>query len=206
MTVFSPHPRVRILGGAIALFATFWTPSLAVLAVAAGLVLAFTAALGIGPQFRGFLIKFFLPLAAGLLIVWGGVMGAPPGFPIASDRSAGAVYAGTIALRLLVASGIVQISILAVPQGDLPRLFSACGLKGDLLASVIAAFALFPELELRTRQVLTARYARGLSRRRTPWSLIAQLPLLLRPVLAWTLRSAIQRSEQWSQRDPSSTP
>src|SRR5258708_823072 len=98
MTAFYPHPRIRILGGSIALVATFLVPKLSALALAAALLMLITALLGIGRQFRGFLLKVFLPLAAGLLIVWGGIMGAPPGFPIGSDRAAGAAYAGMIVL------------------------------------------------------------------------------------------------------------
>ena len=198
--MLSPHPKIRILSGALTIVAAFWTSDIRLLLMAAVAILALLAAAGIGRRYAALCVKVFAPLSLGLLLVWGGVMGAPPGSPIGTDRVGGLAFGMLIVLRLLVASAVSQLCILAIPSQELPHVLSACGVKGDMLVSVVAAFALVPELELRTQQVLTARYARGLSKNRSFWRLMAHIPLLLRPVLAWTLRSSIYRAELWSER------
>jgi energy-coupling factor transporter transmembrane protein EcfT len=195
-----PHPIVRMLSGALGVLAAFLTSDLWLLIAAVAAISTLVVIAGIGKRYASLCLRVFLPLAAGLLLVWGGVMGAPPGSPIGSNRIGGLMFATLVVLRLVVASGISQLCILAIPSHELPQVLSVCGIKGDLLASVVAAFVLVPELELRTQQVLTARYARGLSKNRNSWGLVAHIPMLLRPVLTWTLRSAVQRSELWSQR------
>ena len=195
-----PYPIIRMLSGALGILAGFWTSDIRILFTAALAVSALVVAAGIGRRYAALCLKVFLPLSLGLLLVWGGIMGAPPGTAIGTDRIGGLTFAMLVVLRLLVASGISQLCILAIPSHELPQVLSVCGIKGDLLASVVAAFALVPELELRTQQVLTARYARGLSKNRSFFGLMAHIPLLLRPVLTWTLRSSIHRSELWSQR------
>lgn len=195
-----PHPTIRMLSGALAVLAAFWTSDLRILLPVSLIISALLVAAGIGKRFGALIFKVFLPLSIGLLLVWGGVMGAPPGAPVGTDRLGGVVFGLVVTLRLLAASAISQLCILAVPSHELPQVLSVCGIRGDLLASIVAAFALVPELELRTQQVLTARYARGLSKSRSFWGLMVHIPLLLRPVLTWTLRSSIHRSEMWSQR------
>lgn len=195
-----PYPIVRMLSGILGVLAALLTSDIRILLIAAVGISALVVLAGIGERYGALCLKVFVPLSLGLFLAWGGIMGAPPGAPIGTNRIGGMAFAFVVILRLLIASGISQLCILAIPSPELPRTLSKCGLKGDLLVAIVAAFALVPELELRTGQVLTARYARGLSRTRSFWGLMAHLPLLLRPVLTWTLRSSVSRSELWSER------
>lgn len=195
----SPHPRVRAGSALLAEAAVFLTTDLAIIAG----VIALLAALMIRTSsWRRLLAlaKIFVILGVTLCVLWAVVLRSAPGQPIGSDPIAGLQFAILVALRLMCASLIAHVTILGIPSKDIPKALAACGAHGALLAAVIGAFALVPEAELRTRQVLTARYARGLSRGRTFWGLATHLPVTLRPVLAWTLRSALHRSEMWSQR------
>jgi energy-coupling factor transport system ATP-binding protein len=145
-------------------------------------------------------MTFVLPLSIALLIVWGVIVGAPPGATLGSDPHSGYYYAMTVALRIAVLGGVFQLTILTIPSEQLAYTLRTWGLRGGLLVVVLGAFALIPELAHRADQVLTARQARGLVADRSLVSRFRQFPYLLRPLLAWALRSAVQRSEFWQQR------
>ncbi len=147
-----------------------------------------------------FLALVLLPIGLALVLIWGVLVAAPPGTPIGKDPAGGLAFAATITLRLALLAGILQVGLLSIPAVDLPYVFSRWGLRGDSLVTALGAFVLLPELQLRSGQVLTARLARGMAPDRSVLSRLKQFPFLLRPLLAWALRSAIQRSESWHQK------
>lgn len=145
-------------------------------------------------------VYILLPISIALILVWGVVVGAPPGQPMGSDPSGGIQYAESVALRLALLSGIGQLCFLTIPEYLLPLTFRRWGFKGHSLIIALGTMSIFPEMSQRADQVLTARFARGLAANRHFFTKLCQLPYLLRPLLAWSLRSAIQRSEYWHQR------
>jgi energy-coupling factor transporter transmembrane protein EcfT len=138
------------------------------------------------------------PAAASLFLVWGWLVGSPPGTH-APGGTTGIEYAATISLRLLLLGGIFQLAILSIPSVQLAPTLRAWGIRGPLLTIILGGFSLGPELLVRADQVVTARFARGLVPNVTPWARAAQLPWVLRPLTAWVLRSALQRGEAWEQ-------
>jgi energy-coupling factor transport system ATP-binding protein len=197
---FITHPRVRLTVGLLAVVGVFFIRSPIVLAASLALVIVLAIATGIGIRFGRFLLIVIVPFAVALLVVWGIVVAAPPGTPMGSDAGAGFRYASVIALRLAIFGGIFQVVFLTMPLERLASTLRKCGIRGELFIIVLGAFALLPELALRSDQVLTARQARGLIPNLSFSSRLRQFPYVLRPLLAWALRSSIQRSEFWRQR------
>ena len=140
------------------------------------------------------------PVLLGLLLVWGVIVGAPPGAPLHSAPQAGVMFALTVATRLALVSALLYAVIATESASEVRQTLRGWGLQGDALAVVIGAIVLFPELAVRGQQVVTARYARGLIGRAHPFDRVRHLPYLLRPLVGWSLRSAIQRSELWQHR------
>lgn len=195
------HPIARgvavLLGSAGAVIAD--DPFAMALAWLIALVPIFALSRTLNKHLR-FVITFLLPLFLALTFVWGYLVGAPPSAPLGSDRLGGLNYAGVIITRLLLLVGLFQAAFLTLPDNQFVLTLRAWGLRGSTLAVVVSAFVLWPELRLRANQVLTARFARGLVPNRKPITRLKQLPYLIRPMLIWSFRSAIQRAELWQQR------
>ena len=155
---------------------------------------------GVAHAYARFVTRLWLPLATALVVVWAGLVAAAPGQPAGSSRLAGLNYAIVIAARLAILSGLGQIVLLGVPASRLAGALRYYGIPRDLVVVAVAARTLVAELTLRLDQVWTARLARGVVSRRTPLQHALQLRHMLRPLLAWTLRSAVQRSELWTER------
>lgn len=202
MEILSPSPLARAAATLLAIAGTLLATSGATLAIGWFVILVpLTVLCGIFRQHVRFVLTILAPMAVTLLVVWGWIVAAPPGAIPGSSPEEGFSFAGLITFRVALLAGICQLCFLTIPLHNLAPTFRGWGLKGDGLVIMLGTFALIPELKLRTEQVLTARYARGLVAKRTFFSRVLQLPYLLRPLLAWVLRSAIQRSENWHQQD-----
>lgn len=198
---FSPSPRARGLTTLLALLGTLFARDVGAMALLWGAVLLpLMLAAGLVRQHLRFILVILAPVAVASGIVWGLVVGAPPGAPAGSAPALGLQYAAMITLRLAILGGIVQAGLLSVPGDDLSDTLRAWRIRGDALVVALGCFALAPELRLRAGQVITARYARGLVRSRGPIARLRQLPHMLLPLLAWTLRSAVQRADSWRER------
>jgi energy-coupling factor transport system permease protein len=190
----------RFGGGAIAILGTLVCIDLRLLGAAFLTVVALSVISDVKRQFLRFLVAILLPMALALTFVWVGVMGAPPGTPMGTDRPAALEYALLIILRLAVCSGLFQITLLSIaPEKLLPTL-RALRLPEELAVMVLSTLIILPELKLRADQVLTARLARGLFGNPTLPNKLRQVPHMLGPLVSWTLRSALQRAETWEHR------
>ena len=147
-----------------------------------------------------FVLVVMLPIAASLLIVWWWLVGAAPGAPVGSAPADGRTFALTVSLRLLLLASITQLTLLTIPAEELIYTLRQWGLRRKWLIIVLGCFTLGAELQRRAGDVVTARLARGLVPRLTFASRVRQIPYLLRPLLAWVLRSAVERSETWEHR------
>lgn len=201
MRRYEPSPRARGAAAAAAIVGTLISNDLHLLLLAwLGILLPLTIAGGIARQHMKFVTVFLGPVTAALLLVWGWMVAAPPGMPVGSSPEEGLSFGCMVALRLTVLGGVIQLCFLTISPEQLIATVRCWGLRGEGLVIVAGTLALGPELRLRSDQVLTARYARGLVPNRSFSNRLRQLPFLLRPLLAWVLRSAIQRSEIWHQR------
>lgn len=196
---WTPPPAARLLACALAISGTLLTRNPILQGSAFLCMFSLLVVAGLGRTFLRILALVWLPIAFSLFVVWGLVVGAPPNEPLGVDRLGGALYALSTVLRLILMGGILQLTFGSIRPLALPSTLARCGLRGDTLTIVISSYILLPELRMRADQVLTARRARGLG----ATSIIGrlrELPILLRPLFAWALRSAIQRSEHWNQR------
>lgn len=142
-----------------------------------------------------------LPISIMLLVIWGFIIGAAPGMEKGTDLTRGIEYAGLVTARLSLLVGIGQLTFLTIPRENLAQFFRRCGVTGGALAVLIGSVTLIDELRLRADQVLVARYARGLLKLNSFPYRIAAFPFIIRPLLAYILRSALLREELWSRRD-----
>lgn len=195
------HPWVRGLAAVLAIIGTMTVTSVAGAGVAwLTVMLPLAAAGGVVRKHLKFVLTFVLPISCALFVVWWGVVGAPPGSPRGSAPGAGALYAGLVSMRLVLLGGVGHLCLATIRPERLVPTLKAWGLKGELLVITVSGMTLAQEMRLRGEQVLTARYARGFVARRSLVSDLLQLPFVLRPMLAWVLRAAIQRGEVWQQR------
>lgn len=193
-------PRARAAAVIIAISGGLIARYIPLLAAGWLVVLAFAFASGIIRLHLKFVFITLFPIAVALLLVWGWLVGAPPGSPVGSDHIGGMLFALMIFLRLAMLGGIIQLGLSTIPAERMPYTLSKCGIKGEGLIITLGALAVLPEIGHRADQVLTARFALGYVQNRTLIARARQLPYMLRPLFAWALRSAILRAENWRQR------
>lgn len=202
MVFAAPNPYVRGVALILGIAGTLLSENVfQMLIVWVGVIIPMTLFTHIFKPYMQFLVSVLLPVGIALLLVWVLLLGAPPGKPTGSDIYGGAIFAITIILRLAILGGITQIAFLTLSHQQLILTLRSWGLKGEGLIIVLGCFALLPEMKLRANQILTARLARGLATNNSVYNRLMQVPFLLRPLIAWTLKSAINRSEMWRQRN-----
>ena len=197
----SIHPVARGLATLIGIIGVFLADNVVVLVFAwLAVIVPLCVTTGISRKHMRMNGMVVLPLCLMLVALWGWIVGAPPDQVPGSNPEAGVQYALLISFRLAVVGGIFQLCFLSIPQAELLSTFWHWGIRRDHLIVAIGAFTIWPELKLRAEQIITARYARGLLPDRRLISRFRQLPYLLRPLLVWSLRAAVQRSELWDQK------
>jgi energy-coupling factor transporter transmembrane protein EcfT len=80
-----------------------------------------------------FCASFLLPIGIGLMVIWGLIVGAPPGAMPRSNPTAGTLYALILLGRLMVFSAVIQILYLALSPQHLVDQLRGLGLRNDLL-------------------------------------------------------------------------
>ena len=197
----APSPQIRGLATLLAICATLFCRNPTTLAI--GLVVTIiplTIVAGVSVKFAKFVLVIIVPIALGLLFVWGWLMGAPPGELRGSAPAAGCLYAAVIFLRLALVSGLVFVSLLSLPADRMVTLFRSWGIRGELLTLLIISFALWPEFALRTEQIYAARCARGLMPNRNLWTRAKQFPFILRTLFTWAIGNGLARMDLWRQQ------
>jgi len=147
-----------------------------------------------------FLALVVLPMGSALFLIWAVIMGAKPGdLPHTSPRD-GAEFATLIILRLILLGGIFQIGILSLGLDGIGPFCLRARFPQEVSVMLMGATILIPEMKIRAAQIFDARCARGLLRDRSLFSRARQLPVILRALVSWALRSAIDRAEMWNHR------
>jgi energy-coupling factor transporter transmembrane protein EcfT len=147
-----------------------------------------------------FITLIVLPIAVFSLFVWPILMGAPPGEKAGSDPAGAVRFALLVSLRLAFVGGVIQACVLTIHARDLAVTFRRWGLHREWLVAALGATVLAPEMKRRAERVYTAALARGLMPNRSIWSRLRVLPVMLIPLTAWSLRSAIHRADNWHER------
>lgn len=197
----APHPRARALATVLAIAAALASRSL--------LLLLIPFALGILPlvlmsrktgSYLRLISVLGIPVVFALVFVWGVLVAAPPSEPPQTNAVGGMLFGLETGARIMIMASIAFLGFAAISPRERGPVLRGWGLRGDLLGAVLGAFVLVPELGERADQVITARYARGLIGRARWYHRLVSLPGILRPLVAWSLRSAMQRAELWEHR------
>lgn len=197
-----PSPRARGIALLLMLAGTLLTSDVIMIAVLWGAVLVpLLAVTGLLRTHARFVIVVLVPVAVASSLVWGVVVGAPPGAIPGSAPELGVQYATMITFRLALLGALAQLAILSISNDDLAGTLRAWGIRGDGIALALGCLAVAPELKLRAEQITIARYAAGLLNSKSVGNRLRQVPHVLLPLVAWTLRSAIQRAESWRECD-----
>lgn len=201
MRVLAPSSPARMTCAVLLVVGLVATTEVRLLCFAAAI--AALAALSISssrPAHLKFLLWIWLPFAAWVFVVWGGIVAAPPGAPIHSNRVGGLLYALQISVRLEAMAAVIQAAFLSMTLEQIGSGLLSLRLPRHVALVVISALALGPELQKRADQVLTARIARGLARPNRRWQALRNVAGTLMPLVAWGFRSSAIRSDYWTQR------
>ena len=144
-----------------------------------------------------FVLRLWLPLAAGLAIVWGLAVRGAPGITPGTDMAAGFRYAGLISLRLAALAALFQAAFLVLRGLKLAHHWSHLGLPPAGVAGLVSIFQLWPDFRRRADQVVAARCARGLMTDRRVFTRVRQLPFACRTLFLSTLGSSLDRASRW---------
>lgn len=147
-----------------------------------------------------YLLLIVLPISVLLVIVWGMILNRAPGGSVGGFHESGLHYAVRVSLRLAAIGGVWQLILVSLNLAELVSLLKMTRVSSRGILACSGAISIVPELKLRADQIISSRYSRGFLARGSVISRARQLPFVLRPLLAWTLRSAVQRSDAWRQR------
>jgi hypothetical protein len=103
-------------------------------------------------------------------------------------------------LKIITLTSVFQI-FLSIPPMMLLTTFKKWGFKGDSLLTLIGAFTVWADIEMRANQIITARFARGFVGKRNMINTAKQFPYVLIPLIIGVMRTSIDRVEVWEQRN-----
>lgn len=103
-------------------------------------------------------------------------------------------------LKLLCYTTVFQLALI-IPLKQVYYTFRKWGIKGDALITSLGSYIVWVDVINRSDKILTARFARGFIPKRTFVAKLKQLPLLLIPLTVGIIRTAVERSESWEQKN-----
>jgi len=144
-----------------------------------------------------FLCRLWLPLAAGLAIVWGLIVRGSPEQPDVHGIPIGLEYAAMISLRIAALASVFQAALLSLRGFQRVRYWSRLGLPPSAVAGIVSIFDLWPDFVRRVDQVVAARCARGLMTDRRLSTRVRQIPFAFRTLFLSSLDSSMDRAVRW---------
>lgn len=103
-------------------------------------------------------------------------------------------------LNLLILTTIFQI-VLIFPPDELFYSLKKIGIKGSILIIVVSSYTLVDDISKRSEKIINARLSRGYVKKRTRFTMMKQLPYVLRPLFIQIFRSSYERAYNWEQKD-----
>lgn len=194
------NPKVKAICLVFVILSCFLIRSVTALTIAAFVLTAYAVYIRAAKAYFGFVVLVILPIFLISAVLWWQVIGAPPNQPIDSNPVGGLHHAVLVSIRLLVIGAITQLFFLGVKSTDLPVYLKKLGFNASVINTILTSISLVSEMKLKIEHIFIARSARGLIRKRTYFSMIGQLPYILRPLLIWVLNASIERSENWEKK------
>jgi hypothetical protein len=195
-----PSYRARGLAAAVGLIGTvvgndYRLTSLGLVTLIVALTVAGRAA-----AFVKFAIAVLVPVGLVSVLVWGVLVKAAPGDLHRGASSAGYAFTALVVARLATIAAVTQLTVLTLSPSEWPAFLRSLGVRGVPLIAALGAMVALPELRIRAQQVVEARMARGKMTHRGLVDKARQFPQLLRPLVTWSLRTALHRSQMWVER------
>lgn len=181
----------------VALTGALVTGDVLALAVLCGACAAIMIAQGNAKALGRFLCYLWLPLAAGLILVWGIIVRSDPFQAAGSDAMSGFRYATLVSLRLASLAILFQATFLSLKGLPLAAHWWALGLSPNAVAGLVSVFQLWPDFKRRTDQIVAARCARGLMPDRRLATRVRQIPFAFRTLFLANLDSSFERADRW---------
>lgn len=103
-------------------------------------------------------------------------------------------------LKILNITSAFQVT-LTIRSGEMLSTFKTIGIKGERLVTLMGTFSVWTDIKRRSEQIVIARFARGFIGKRTYINTSKQLPYVLIPLIIGILRTAVERSQIWTQWD-----
>lgn len=103
-------------------------------------------------------------------------------------------------MKLILLTSVIQIT-LSIPVPQLVSTFKKCGLKNEVLITVLGAFTVWTDISYRSEKIITARFARGFVGQRTIFNKAKQFPFVLVPLVVGILRTSTERADSWEQKN-----
>lgn len=186
------EPRIRLLSAIFAL-AGIWITSDASVLFAGYCVLLTIVALR--KELKGHILMIttaFIPILIMLVALYKYILPAS-----VITQSTASPFSTT--LRIMNMSTVFYLTLKMRPD-ELPSVLRTWGLRGDALLIVTSSLISVVDLTKRADRILTARMARGYFQNRFIITKLIQLPFIVRPLVAASLLSAIERSDSWHQK------
>lgn len=102
--------------------------------------------------------------------------------------------------KILLFTTLFQI-VLIYPTDELFYSLKKVGVKGNLLIIILSSYTLIDDISRRSQKIINARLSRGYVKKRTRFTMMRQLPYVLRPLFIQVFRSSFQRADNWQQKD-----
>jgi len=195
--MLQPEPHARIAAGVIMVSGALLARNLPILAVSYAFALAILALQGVLSIHITFLIRLWLPVLIGLVIVWGLVV---KGTPLSAGEQgilAGLHFAAITASRLAVIAALFQMIFLSIKGIERARFLVALGLSASSVAIIVSVFNLWPQFQRKVDLLVAARCARGLMPNRRILTRIRQIPATFRLLFIGSLEESLDRIDRW---------
>lgn len=108
-------------------------------------------------------------------------------------------YSFMLFLRVTIMTSLFQ-QILNVPAEQLLFFFRKLRVNKSLLIVIVSSFTIWKDFISKGDRIVTARLARGFLKNRSIANRIKQVPFIIKPLLAVTLISSLERAASWKQR------
>jgi len=136
LTTIRPSSRARALATGIVLVGVVATAQPIVLALLVAACIGILIVQGKISFYIRFLFRLWLPLAAGLFLVWGLIVRGSPQAGYGSGIAHGLEFAGMVALRLAALAALFQAAVLSLEGLRLAAFLRELGLSPNATASV----------------------------------------------------------------------
>jgi len=137
-----PSPRLRALAGSIALGGIAITHEVLALALLASGCAAVLLVQGNFQHYARFLVRIWLPVAAGLGVVWALIVRGSPESGHDAGVEVGLHFALVIALRLAALAALFQGAVLSLKGLRLAYFFHRLGMSPSATAALVSIFNL----------------------------------------------------------------